>query len=100
MDNVLACDSGILYVPDGVDEASVRRQLLNNFSIEIGAGLGELKGDIWRIGLMGYSCNPKNVITVLSALEQILVKEGAKINEGVAVKAATDHMDKENVLIG
>jgi len=46
-------------VPDGVDEASVRRQLLNNFSIEIRAGLGELKGDIWRIGLKSYSCNSK-----------------------------------------
>ena len=53
-------------MPDGVDEASVRRQLLNNFSIEIGAGHGELKGDIWRIGLMGCSCNPKHVMTVLS----------------------------------
>lgn len=87
-------------VPEGVDEASVRSQLLNHFSIEIGAGLGELKGDIWRIGLMGYSCNPKNVITVLSALEQILVKEGAEINKGVAVEAAMDDMEKENVLIG
>lgn len=87
-------------VPDGVNEANVRKQLLDDFFIEIGAGLGELKGDIWRIGLMGHSCNPKNVITVLSALEQILVNEGAKINTGVAVKAATDHMSKENVLIG
>lgn len=86
-------------VPDGVNEANVRKQLLENFSIEIGAGLGELKGKVWRIGLMGHSCNPKNVITVLTALEQILVKEGAKINEGVAVKVAMDYMFEQNVLV-
>ncbi|MCU9595008.1 hypothetical protein OEV82_11215 [Caldibacillus thermolactis] len=49
---------------------------------------------------MGHSCNPKNVITVLSALEQILVNEGAKVETGVAVKAAMDYMYKENVLVG
>lgn len=87
-------------VPEGVNEASVRKQLLDNFSIEIGSGLDELKGKVWRIGLMGHSCNPKNVITVLSALEQILVNEGAKVETGVAVKAAMDYMYKENVLVG
>lgn len=84
-------------VPDGINEADIRKQLLANYSIEIGAGLGALKGDIWRIGLMGYSCNTKNVITVLSALEQTLLKEGASINKGVAVEAASEIMFSETV---
>lgn len=79
-------------VPEGIDEAKVRSQLLKDYSIEIGAGLDALQGDIWRIGLMGYSCKAKNVTTVLSALEQILAKEGANINKGVAVEAATEAM--------
>lgn len=85
-------------VPEGINEADVRGQLLNNYSIEIGAGLGALQGNIWRIGLMGYSCNAKNVTTVLSALEQILIKEGANINKGVAVAAATDAMFSEKAI--
>lgn len=79
-------------VPSGVNEANVRGQLMDNYSIEVGAGLGALQGAIWRIGLMGYSCNAKNVTTVLSALEQILINEGASINRGVAVEAATNAM--------
>ncbi|NOZ29978.1 MAG: alanine--glyoxylate aminotransferase family protein [Chloroflexi bacterium] len=59
-------------VPDGVDEAAVRRRLLNEYNIEIAGGLGALKGKIWRIGLMGYSSRPENVITLLGALKRIL----------------------------
>lgn len=79
-------------VPEGINEAKVRGQLLNDYSIEIGAGLGALQGKIWRIGLMGHSCNTRNVITVLSALEQILMKEGASIQKGVALEVATEAM--------
>lgn len=79
-------------VPEGINEAEVREALLNDYSIEIGAGLGALKGKIWRIGLMGYSCNETNVISVLGALEQILNKKGAPINMGVAVETATKVM--------
>jgi len=85
-------------VPEGVNEANVRRQLLNDYSIEIGSGLGSLKGGIWRIGLMGHSCHVKNVTMFLSALEQILVKEGANINKGVAVETATEAMFNEKAL--
>lgn len=77
-------------VPEGINEANIRAQLLNDYSIEIGAGLGDLQGKIWRIGLMGYSCNTKNVTLVLSALEQLLAKAGADIEKGVAVAAATE----------
>lgn len=59
-------------VPTGCDEAAVRKRLLNEFNIEIGAGLGPLKGKVWRIGLMGETSSPSNVRTFLAALETIL----------------------------
>jgi alanine-glyoxylate transaminase/serine-glyoxylate transaminase/serine-pyruvate transaminase len=59
-------------VPEGVDEAAVRTALLNEYNIEVGAGLGPLKGKIWRIGLMGTSSTAENVQTVLAALKALL----------------------------
>jgi len=59
-------------VPPGADEAGVRKRLLNEFNIEIGAGLGPLKGKVWRIGLMGETSSPANVTAVLNALKQCL----------------------------
>jgi alanine-glyoxylate transaminase/serine-glyoxylate transaminase/serine-pyruvate transaminase len=59
-------------VPAGVDEASVRKRLLADYNIEIGAGLGPLKGKIWRIGLMGETSKKENVELVLGALKTIL----------------------------
>jgi alanine-glyoxylate transaminase/serine-glyoxylate transaminase/serine-pyruvate transaminase len=70
-------------IPDGVDDAEVRSRLLNEFDLEIGAGLGDLAGKIWRIGLMGYASNRKNVMTCLAALEAVGLKA-----EGSAVAAA------------
>lgn len=61
-------------VPAGVDEASVRKRLLADYNIEIGAGLGPLKGKIWRIGLMGETCKAENVELILGALKVILGK--------------------------
>ncbi|MDZ7623954.1 MAG: hypothetical protein U5J96_05840 [Ignavibacteriaceae bacterium] len=57
-------------VPEGIDEAKVRASLLNDYNIEIGAGLGELAGKVWRIGLMGYSSNVKNINLFVSADER------------------------------
>lgn len=65
-------------VPEGVDEAKVRRRLLEDFNIEIGAGLGPLKGRIWRVGLMGAGSKRENVLLLLRALENILREEGFK----------------------
>src|SRR5690625_4727571 len=79
-------------VPEDVNEADIRAQLLEDYSIEIGAGLGDLQGKIWRIGLMGHSANTKNVTLVLSALEELLSKAGANITKGNAVAAATEVM--------
>lgn len=64
-------------VPDGVDEAGVRRRLLDEHGIEIGAGLGELAGRIWRIGLMGAGSAPQNVDRVLEALGKVLGRSAA-----------------------
>jgi alanine-glyoxylate transaminase/serine-glyoxylate transaminase/serine-pyruvate transaminase len=59
-------------VPEGADEAGVRKKLLTDFNIEIGAGLGPLKGKVWRIGLMGATSTKENVAKVLSALKASL----------------------------
>jgi len=74
--------------PEGVNEAEVRKTLLNEFSIEIGAGLGPLAGKIWRIGIMGYSCRPDNVMLCLSALGSVLSDMGMKVHVGDAEAAA------------
>jgi alanine-glyoxylate transaminase/serine-glyoxylate transaminase/serine-pyruvate transaminase len=75
-------------VPAGVDEAAVRGALLNEYNLEIGAGLGAMAGKIWRIGLMGYASNRTNVLFCLGALDAVLAGMQAPINPGVAVEAA------------
>jgi alanine-glyoxylate transaminase/serine-glyoxylate transaminase/serine-pyruvate transaminase len=75
-------------LPEGIDEAAVRSALLNDYSLEIGAGLGALAGKIWRIGLMGFASNEKNVLNCLGALDAVLSGMNAQINSGVAVRAA------------
>jgi len=75
-------------IPDGVDDARVRGRLLAEYNLEIGAGLGELAGKVWRIGLMGHSCNLTNVLRCVGALEAVLASEGAAVPTGVAVEAA------------
>ncbi len=75
-------------IPEGVDEAVVRKRLLEEYSLEIGAGLGSLAGKVWRIGLMGQSATPSNVMFCLAALESILSDMGANISTGVALPAA------------
>jgi alanine-glyoxylate transaminase/serine-glyoxylate transaminase/serine-pyruvate transaminase len=59
-------------VPDGVDEAEIRRRLLEEYNIEIAGGLGELKGKVWRIGLMAHSSSRANVELLISALRTLL----------------------------
>jgi alanine-glyoxylate transaminase/serine-glyoxylate transaminase/serine-pyruvate transaminase len=78
----------LITVPEGIDEAAVRTRLLNEYSIEIGAGLGALAGKVWRIGLMGHACNTKNVLICLGALDAVLSSLQAPIESGVAVAAA------------
>lgn len=75
-------------VPDGVDEAVVRRTLLERHGIEIGAGLGPMKGRIWRIGLMGESSTRNHVTLVLAALERALRDQGRDVEPGVPAALA------------
>ena len=61
-----------VYIPEGSDDAKVRSSLINDFNIEIGAGLGDLAGKIWRIGLMGHTSRKENVELCLKALKEVL----------------------------
>lgn len=63
-----------VWIPDGVEDAPTRSRLLTEFGLEIGAGLGDLAGKVWRIGLMGHACRRENVQACLTALEQVLPK--------------------------
>jgi len=76
-------------VPEGVDEAAVRSELLTRLGIEIGGGLGPLAGQIWRIGLMGASSTEGNVLLVLDALEAALRHQECAVAPGAGVAAAT-----------
>jgi alanine-glyoxylate transaminase/serine-glyoxylate transaminase/serine-pyruvate transaminase len=75
-------------IPPGVDDAAVRKGLLEQFNIEIGAGLGAFKGKVWRIGLMGYSSRQNNVLLLLAALEQLLAQHGHRFDYGASITAA------------
>ena len=77
-----------LRIPEGIDDAKIRKGLLDEYNIEIGGGLGPLKGQIWRIGLMGCSSTEENVLLVLSALEKLLVREGYSMEAGIGEAAA------------
>jgi alanine-glyoxylate transaminase / serine-glyoxylate transaminase / serine-pyruvate transaminase len=77
-----------VLIPDSVDDLKVRKALLNDFAIEIGSGLGQFAGKVWRIGLMGHSCHRKNVFLFLAAMEAVLRAEGFKTTHG-AIEAAT-----------
>ena len=77
-----------VYVPTGIDEKEVRRRLLADYNLEIGAGLGDLAGKIWRFGLMGYSSRMENVVFCLGALETVFAEMGRKVEAGTAEAAA------------
>jgi aspartate aminotransferase-like enzyme len=80
-----------VVVPDGVDELRVRRQLVEEFGIEIGAAFGQLQGRVWRIGTMGYAAARPNVLLCLAALESALRAEGWRAPAGAGVDAARAH---------
>ena len=78
----------VVNVPHGVDEAMARQRLLNEWNIEISGGLGEFRGQVWRIGLMGEGARERNVMAVLSALEVTLADAGCEVAYGASVAAA------------
>ena len=61
-----------VWVPEGIDEAAVRSTLLDRYGIEVGGGLGEFAGKVWRIGCMGHTARPRNVTLLLGALAEVL----------------------------
>ncbi|MGQ9652633.1 MAG: pyridoxal-phosphate-dependent aminotransferase family protein [Thermodesulfobacteriota bacterium] len=77
-------------VPDGVDDLKVRKTLLEDFQIEIGAALGALRGKVWRVGLMGHSSLPRNVLYFLGAMGSVLKATGVCRDAGAGVVAATE----------
>jgi len=79
-------------VPNGVDDGAVIDYLLEKYDLEIASGLGDLEGEIWRIGCMGASATPKNVSLVVSALADALQQQGFDADAGAAVDAVAEHL--------
>ncbi len=75
-------------IPSGVDDGAVRRHLLEQFNLEIGGGLGALRGKTWRVGLMGYTARLENVVYFLAALEAALATQGYGVPRGAGAQAA------------
>jgi alanine-glyoxylate transaminase/serine-glyoxylate transaminase/serine-pyruvate transaminase len=89
----------VIEVPAGIDDNAVRQQILDEYAIEIGRGLGEFKGNKWRIGLMGESCQPQNVLAVLAAFERVLPQHGFEVAAGAGVSAASVELGKHEILV-
>lgn len=81
-----------INIPEGVEDKDVRSALLEEYNTEIGGGLGDWAGKVWRIGLMGYGSTPANVLHILNALEHLLSERGHKCERGAAASAATQSL--------
>ena len=77
-----------VMIPAGMDDAKLRNQLLDEFNIEIAGGIGALKGQIWRLGLMGYCSQKHFVLQLLGAIEKTLLDQGHRMSPGAGVGAA------------
>jgi alanine-glyoxylate transaminase/serine-glyoxylate transaminase/serine-pyruvate transaminase len=88
-------------VPAGVNDGKVRQQLLDEFNIEIAGGFGPIKGQLWRVGLMGYSSQRTNVLLLLAALEKVLLDQGFSVPAGAGVAAAVrSYVNAQAVAVG
>ncbi len=83
-----------IQIPEGIDDLKVRKKFLQEYNLEIGGGLGTLKGKIWRVGLMGYASSEGNAIFFLTALEQALREQGFEVPRGAGATAAKDFYEK------
>jgi alanine-glyoxylate transaminase/serine-glyoxylate transaminase/serine-pyruvate transaminase len=90
-----ACSLATVRIPSGVDGQRLVQRLLKEYNIEIGVGLGPLKGKIWHIGLMGYSSTEDNVFLILSALERLLLEEGYQLEPGSGIMAAAKALNSQ-----
>ena len=77
-----------VVIPSGIDDAKLRNQLLDEFNIEIAGGIGAVKGQIWRLGLMGYCSQKPFVLQLLAAMEKCLIDQGHRVSPGAGVGAA------------
>ncbi|MBI2818472.1 MAG: alanine--glyoxylate aminotransferase family protein [Acidobacteria bacterium] len=77
-----------ITIPEGIEDAKIRARLMERFQIEIAGGLGQLKGRIWRVGLMGLTATSSSVLLLLAALETVLAESGFRLDKGVGVAAA------------
>ena len=82
-----------VWIPDGADDARVRSTLLKRYDLEIGGGLGDFAGKVWRVGLMGHAACQRNVLLFLAALETTLASEGVSVSTG-ALEAASQVYDR------
>ncbi len=80
-------------LPDGVEDEPIIDHLLSAYDIEIASGLGDLAGDILRIGCMGYSAQPRNILPLLAGLGEALDEQGADIDTGAGIRAAMDSFE-------
>ena len=77
-----------IRIPESVDDAELRGYLLETFNLEIGGGLGALKGKVWRVGLMGYNSSPEKILFVLSCLSSGLAAQNVKVDLPAGLAAA------------
>tara|TARA_B100000941_G_C28507232_1_gene558109 strand:- start:890 stop:2065 length:1176 start_codon:yes stop_codon:yes gene_type:complete len=87
----------VINIPNNIDDLEFRNKLLRSYLIEIGRGLGQFAGKVWRIGLMGESCVPQNVFAVLNAFEKLLIEYKFKLNEGASLSAASSVINGQNI---
>ena len=87
-----------ISVPNGIDDTKVRRQLLDEFGIEIAGGFGPLKGKLWRVGLMGFTSTRQNVLLFLAAFEKALLDQGFRAPAGAGVGAAVRALSQPQVV--
>jgi alanine-glyoxylate transaminase/serine-glyoxylate transaminase/serine-pyruvate transaminase len=84
-----------ICIPPGIDDAALRKNLLEEYNLEISSGLGALRGKIWRVGLMGYGSSETHVLFFLAALEQALRDQGFCVPGGAGAAAAKDSLARE-----
>jgi alanine-glyoxylate transaminase / serine-glyoxylate transaminase / serine-pyruvate transaminase len=89
-----------IKVPAGIEDAKVRKQLLDEFNIEIAGGFGAIKGKLWRVGLMGHSCQKNNVLLFLAAFEKVLLDQGFRLSAGAGVAAAIRSYSEAHAVVG
>ena len=82
-----------IKIPDGIDDMELRRYLLETFNLEIGGGLGDLKGKVWRVGLMGHSSSAENVLFFLTAISRALAIQGYKTDLAAGTEAAMNKLN-------